>query len=101
VGAHLQHLLGGSIGVAPLPLLMKADEATRQHTNVNGFWARSGRACRTPPQFGEIAVKGFTEALMNDLRLNAPQMLVVMPDHIGTSIVSNSRKIISGTGPMN
>jgi hypothetical protein len=37
--------------------------------------------------------------LMNDLRLNAPhsKCSVVMPGHIGTSIVSNSRKIQSGT----
>jgi short-subunit dehydrogenase len=44
-------------------------------------------------------VKGFTEALMNDLRLNAPHIKcsVVMPGHIGTSIVSNSRKIQSGS----
>jgi hypothetical protein len=43
-------------------------------------------------------VKGFTEALMTDLSLNAPHIKcsVVMPGHIGTSIVSNSRKIQSG-----
>ncbi len=47
----------------------------------------------------KFAVKGFTEALINDLRLNAPHIKcsVVMPGHIGTSIVSNSRKIQSGT----
>jgi NAD(P)-dependent dehydrogenase (short-subunit alcohol dehydrogenase family) len=47
----------------------------------------------------KFAVKGFTEALINDLRLNAPhiQCSVVMPGHIGTSIVSNTRKVQSGT----
>jgi hypothetical protein len=47
----------------------------------------------------KFAVKGFTEALINDLRLNAPHIKcsVVMPGHIGTSIVSNSRKVQSGT----
>jgi NAD(P)-dependent dehydrogenase (short-subunit alcohol dehydrogenase family) len=47
----------------------------------------------------KFAVKGFTEALINDLRLNAPHIKcsVVMPGHIGTSIISNSRKIQSGT----
>jgi NAD(P)-dependent dehydrogenase (short-subunit alcohol dehydrogenase family) len=46
----------------------------------------------------KFAVKGFTEALINDLRLNAPHIKcsVVMPGHIGTSILSNSRKIQSG-----
>jgi hypothetical protein len=36
---------------------------------------------------------------MNDLRLNAPHIKcsVVMPGHIGTSIMQNSRKIQSGT----
>ena len=39
-------------------------------------------------------MKGFTEALINDFRMNAPhlQASVVMPGHIGTSIVINSLK---------
>ena len=43
-------------------------------------------------------MKGFTEALVNDLRLNAPHVKcsVVMPGHIGTAIVANSRKVLSG-----
>ena len=47
----------------------------------------------------KFAVKGFTEALVTDLRLNAPhiQCSVVMPGHIGTSIMSNSRKVLGGT----
>jgi NAD(P)-dependent dehydrogenase (short-subunit alcohol dehydrogenase family) len=38
------------------------------------------------------AVKGFTEALITDLRLNAPNVTcsVVMPGHIGTSIALNT-----------
>jgi hypothetical protein len=37
--------------------------------------------------------------LINDLRLNAPHIKcsVVMPGHIGTSIISNSRKVQSGS----
>ena len=44
-------------------------------------------------------MKGFTEALVTDLRLNAPHVKcsVVMPGHIGTSIVANSRKVQAGT----
>ena len=47
----------------------------------------------------KFAVKGFTEALITDLRLNAPHVKcsVVMPGHIGTSLLSNSRKIQSGS----
>ena len=43
-------------------------------------------------------MKGVTEALITDLRINAPHIRcsVVMPGHIGTSIPLNSRKIQSG-----
>ncbi len=39
-------------------------------------------------------MKGFTEALITDLRVNAPhvKVSVVMPGHIGTSIVENSMR---------
>jgi len=49
--------------------------------------------------FVEAYGRPLTEALINDLRLNAPHIKcsVVMPGHIGTSIVSNSRKVQSGT----
>src|SRR3982075_2209258 len=84
-----------------LPLLMKASEAHIVNTSsVNGFWASLGLGVsHTAYSAAKFAVKGFTEALINDLRLNAPHIKcsVVMPGHIGTSIVSNSRKIQSGT----
>src|SRR4051812_3658807 len=84
-----------------LPMLMKADEAHIVNTSsVNGFWASVGTgASHTAYSAAKFAVKGFTEALMTDLRLNAPHIKcsVVMPGHIGTSIVSNSRKIQSGS----
>ena len=84
-----------------LPLLMKADEGHIINTSsVNGFWASVGQGVsHTAYSSAKFAVKGFTEALINDLRLNAPHIKcsVVMPGHIGTSIISNSRKIQSGT----
>jgi NAD(P)-dependent dehydrogenase (short-subunit alcohol dehydrogenase family) len=84
-----------------LPLLMKADEGHIVNTSsVNGFWASVGLGVsHTAYSAAKFAVKGFTEALINDLRLNAPHIKcsVVMPGHIGTSIVSNSRKIQNGT----
>jgi NAD(P)-dependent dehydrogenase (short-subunit alcohol dehydrogenase family) len=84
-----------------LPMLMKADEGHIINTSsVNGFWASVGMGVsHTAYSAAKFAVKGFTEALINDLRLNAPhiQCSVVMPGHIGTSIISNSRKIQSGT----
>jgi NAD(P)-dependent dehydrogenase (short-subunit alcohol dehydrogenase family) len=83
-----------------LPMLMKADEGHIVNTSsVNGFWASVGMGVsHTAYSAAKFAVKGFSEALMNDLRLNAPHIKcsVVMPGHIGTSILSNSRKIQSG-----
>ncbi len=84
-----------------LPMLLKADEGHIVNTSsVNGFWASIGPGVsHTAYSAAKFAVKGFTEALINDLRLNAPHVKcsVVMPGHIGTSIVSNSRKVQSGT----
>jgi NAD(P)-dependent dehydrogenase (short-subunit alcohol dehydrogenase family) len=83
-----------------LPMLMKADEGHIVNTSsVNGFWASIGPGVsHTAYSSAKFAVKGFTEALMNDLRLNAPHIKcsVVMPGHIGTSIMSNSRRIQTG-----
>jgi NAD(P)-dependent dehydrogenase (short-subunit alcohol dehydrogenase family) len=84
-----------------LPMLMKADEGHIVNTSsVNGFWASLGMLqSHTAYSAAKFAVKGFTEALISDLRLNAPHIKcsVVMPGHIGTPIMSNSRKIQSGT----
>jgi NAD(P)-dependent dehydrogenase (short-subunit alcohol dehydrogenase family) len=83
-----------------LPMLLKADEGHIVNTSsVNGFWASVGLGvAHTAYSSAKFAVKGFSEALMNDLRLNAPHIKcsVVMPGHIGTSIVSNSRRIQTG-----
>jgi NAD(P)-dependent dehydrogenase (short-subunit alcohol dehydrogenase family) len=83
-----------------LPLMQAAEEAHIVNTSsVNGFWASLGpHVSHTAYAAAKFAVKGFTEALVTDLRLNAPHIKasVVMPGHIGTSIVANSRKVISG-----
>lgn len=83
-----------------LPLLLNADEGHIVNTSsVNGFWASVGMGVsHTAYSAAKFAVKGFTEALINDLRLNAPHIKcsVVMPGHIGTSIVANSRIIQTG-----
>jgi NAD(P)-dependent dehydrogenase (short-subunit alcohol dehydrogenase family) len=83
-----------------LPLMVAADQGHIVNTaSVNGFWASLGpNVSHTAYAAAKFAVKGFTEALVTDLRLNAPHIKasVVMPGHIGTSIVANSRKVISG-----
>src|SRR3984893_1474042 len=84
-----------------LPMLVKADESHIVNiSSVNGFWASIGMGVsHTAYSAAKFAVKGFTEALINDLRLNAPHVKcsVVMPGHIGTSILSNTRKIQNGS----
>jgi NAD(P)-dependent dehydrogenase (short-subunit alcohol dehydrogenase family) len=77
-----------------LPMLVAADEAHIVNTSsVNGFWASLGPGRpHTAYSAAKFAVKGFTEALLTDLRVNAPHVhaSVVMPGHIGTGIVLNS-----------
>ena len=83
-----------------LPMLVKADAGHIVNTSsVNGFWASLGPGVsHTAYSAAKFAVKGFTEALINDLRANAPHIKcsVVMPGHIGTSIIANSRKLLFG-----
>jgi NAD(P)-dependent dehydrogenase (short-subunit alcohol dehydrogenase family) len=66
---------------------------------VNGFYASIGQGVpHTAYSAAKFAVKGFTEALIEDFRTNAPhvKVAVVMPGHIGTDIVKNSRGILGG-----
>jgi NAD(P)-dependent dehydrogenase (short-subunit alcohol dehydrogenase family) len=76
-----------------LPMLLAAEEGHVINTSsVNGFWATLGGRAHTAYSAAKFAVKGFTEALITDFRLYAPHLKasVVMPGHIGTSIVFNS-----------
>jgi NAD(P)-dependent dehydrogenase (short-subunit alcohol dehydrogenase family) len=79
-----------------LPMLMAADEGHVVNTSsVNGLWASIGPTTpHTSYSAAKFAVRGFSEALITDFRLNAPhiRVSVVMPGHIGTSIVINSGK---------
>jgi len=81
-----------------LPLLIASDEGCIINTSsVNGFWASIGPSfAHTAYSSAKFAVKGFTEALITDLRLNAPHVkaVLVMPGHIGTSIILNSSKVL-------
>jgi NAD(P)-dependent dehydrogenase (short-subunit alcohol dehydrogenase family) len=83
-----------------LPLMMNANEAHIVNTSsVNGFWASIGPGRpHTAYSAAKFAVKGFTEALITDLAVNAPHIKcsVVMPGHIGTDIVANSRLVLNG-----
>jgi NAD(P)-dependent dehydrogenase (short-subunit alcohol dehydrogenase family) len=84
-----------------LPMLQKADKGHIVNTSsVNGFWASIGPSVpHTAYSAAKFAVKGFSEALQTDLRLNAPHIKcsVVMPGHIGTGIAGNTGKVQSGS----
>jgi NAD(P)-dependent dehydrogenase (short-subunit alcohol dehydrogenase family) len=79
-------------------LVVASDDAYVVNTSsVNGFWASLGPGVpHTAYSAAKFAVKGFTEALIEDFRVNAPhvKVAVVMPGHIGTDIVLNSREIL-------
>ena len=81
-----------------LPLLVASDGGHLVNvSSVNGLWASIGPfSPHTAYSAAKFAVRGFTEALLTDLRINAPhvQAHVVMPGHIGTSIVLNSAAIL-------
>ena len=81
-----------------VPMLIAAPEGHLINTSsVNGFWASLGpTTAHTSYSSAKFAVKGFTEALINDFRVNAPHVKVslVMPGHIGTSIIINSARIL-------
>ena len=67
---------------------------------MNGFWASVGPDTpHTAYSAAKFAVKGFTEALVADFRMNAPhiKVSVVMPGHIGTGIRDNSLKVQTNT----
>ncbi|NKB41467.1 MAG: SDR family NAD(P)-dependent oxidoreductase [Ilumatobacter sp.] len=80
--------------LAFLDALAKSDEGHIVNTSsVNGFWASIGAdRPHTAYSAAKFAVKGFTEALITDLAVNAPHVSasVVMPGHIGTNIVASS-----------
>jgi NAD(P)-dependent dehydrogenase (short-subunit alcohol dehydrogenase family) len=80
-------------------LVVASDEGYVINTSsVNGFWASLGPGVpHTAYSAAKFAVKGFTEALLEDFRVNAPhvKVAVVMPGHVGTDIVINSQVLMT------
>ena len=80
-----------------LPMLAKSDHGHLVNTSsINGVWGSIGPTTpHTAYSAAKFAVRGFSEALIADFRVNAPHLhvSVVMPGHIGTWIVLNSAKI--------
>jgi hypothetical protein len=77
-----------------LPLLIASTGGVLVNTSsVNGLWASLGPGVpQTAYSTAKFAVRGFSEALIEDLRVHAPhvRVAVVMPGHVGTDIVANS-----------
>jgi NAD(P)-dependent dehydrogenase (short-subunit alcohol dehydrogenase family) len=87
-----------------LDLLLASEEGHMINTSsVNGFWASLGpMTSHTAYSAAKFAVKGFSEALVNDFRNNAPHLKVsvVMPGHIGTDIAINTGKVLGASDPL-
>src|SRR6516165_7449163 len=85
-----------------LPLLIASGDGVLVNTSsVNGLWASLGPGMpNTAYAAAKFAVRGFSEALIEDLRSNARQVrvAVVLPGHVGTDIVVNSLRA-HGRGP--
>lgn len=75
--------------------------ATKSHivnlSSVNGMWAAllPGRPS-SAYSAAKFAVRGFTEGLILDLRLNAPHVHchLVMPGYVGTQILANTERVL-------
>ena len=82
-----------------MPMLLASEEGHIVNTgSACSFWATHG-PCRPATSYStaKFAVKGFTESLIDDLRLNAPHVScsIVLPGYTGTSIVSTSLRVLS------
>ena len=81
-----------------LPLLIASGNGVLVNTgSVAGFWPTAGAGAPiTAYSTSEFAIKGFSEALIEDLRSNAPQVrvVVVMPGVVNTDIYENSRRAL-------
>jgi NAD(P)-dependent dehydrogenase (short-subunit alcohol dehydrogenase family) len=79
-----------------VPLLIASREGVLVSTSsVNGFWASLGPGMpNTAYATAKFAIKGFSEALIEDLRVHAPhvRVAVVMPGHVGTDIIANTAR---------
>jgi NAD(P)-dependent dehydrogenase (short-subunit alcohol dehydrogenase family) len=79
-----------------LPLLIESGDGVLVNTSsVNGLWASLGPGMpSTAYSTAKFAVRGFSEALVEDLRTNAPgvRIALVIPGHVGTDILVNTRR---------
>jgi NAD(P)-dependent dehydrogenase (short-subunit alcohol dehydrogenase family) len=80
-----------------LPLLIASGDGVLVNmSSVASFWPTGNNVPLTAYSASEAAIKGFSESLVPDLRLNAPQVRValVMPGVVNTSMAENSRRAL-------
>jgi NAD(P)-dependent dehydrogenase (short-subunit alcohol dehydrogenase family) len=81
-----------------LPLLIASGDGVLVNmASVAGFWPTAGAGAPISAySTANFAIKGFSEALVEDLRANAPQVRVVllMPGVVNTDIYVNSRRAL-------
>lgn len=83
-----------------LPMLMAAEEGCI--VNISSLCAVRATfgpgSAPTAYASAKFAVRGFTEALIGDLRLNAPHLrcFLVIPGQVGTDLIDTSRRILAG-----
>jgi len=86
-----------------LPMLLKSAEGHIINTSsVNGFRATlADNIPHSAYSAAKFAVKGFSEALINDFRFNAPHLKVsvVMPGHVGSEIAVNTGRVLGHPEP--
>ena len=85
-----------------LPLLIASGDGVLINiSSVASFWPTAGQGMpNNAYTASEFAIKGFSEALVEDLRSNAPQVRVVlvMPGVVNTDIATNSRRALDLPG---
>jgi NAD(P)-dependent dehydrogenase (short-subunit alcohol dehydrogenase family) len=81
-----------------LPLLIASGDGVLVNTSsVAAFWPTAGAGLPISAYCAsEFAIRGFSEALVEDLRSNAPQVrvVVVMPGIVNTDIYVNSQRAL-------
>ncbi len=86
-----------------LPLLIASGDGVLVNTSsLNGLWATLGQGMpNNAYSTAKFAVRGFSEALIEDLRTNAPQVrvAVVLPGSVATDIIANTRRAHGIPGP--
>jgi NAD(P)-dependent dehydrogenase (short-subunit alcohol dehydrogenase family) len=89
--------------LAFLPLLLKSEDGRVINTSsLCGLWGSVGPGkAYSAYCAAKFAVRGFTEALINDFAANAPNIKshVVVPGYIGTGIVTNSADLLGRDAP--